>query len=309
MNYIKINRICPTTRIIRVMNLDLWINKLKGLFSISIDEEVKHDADISDEEELPTQNQSNIHISTNSDEESSSREVEILKGTTDIGYKMFSDNIELDSFTIPNHIDIINSYAFWNCKNLTSISIPHGVSKIGEGAFSGCVRLTSITLPDSILEIGYNSFWNCWKLASITLSNKLTEIKAGVLRNCYKLTYVNIPNSVTHIGKNAFNHCEKLSSIIIPNKVLCIDEFAFWSCESLVAITLSSSLEKIDTYAFGNCDALFEIHSKNKIPPSIKDNTFGKKNYIGCKLFVPVGAYKDYRQAMGWCEFKQIIEE
>ena len=58
-----------------------------------------------------------------------------------------------------------------------------------------------------------------------------------------------------------------------------------------------------------NFMSALKIHSKNKIPPTIKDNTFSKTNYIECKLFVPVGSYKDYRQAMGWCEFKQIIEE
>lgn len=130
-----------------------------------------------------------------------------------------------------------------------------------------------------------------------------------MLKNCSNLTSLTIPSKITRICKNAFNHCEKLSTIIIPNKVTCVEEFAFWGCESLVAITLSSSLEELGNFALGNCNSLIEIHSKNKIPPSVRDNTFSKKNCMECKLFVPVGSYKDYRQAMGWCEFKQIIEE
>lgn len=282
------------------MDLNSLINKLKDLFSISIDKEINLDVDISDEKEQPIQSQTIIP---------DGQPIEKSKDITDIGYKAFSHNTELDSFTIPNHVEIIHSYDFWNCTNLTSIFIHKGVCKIGEGSFSGCTKLTSVTLPDNIIGIGKNAFWNCWQLSSINLPKKLTEIQAGILRNCYNLTSIIIPDNITYIGQNAFKGCEKLSSIIIPDKVTFIDEFAFWGCRNLVTITLSSNLKKIETCAWGNCNALFEIHSKNKIPPTIKDNTFSKTNYIECKLFVPVGSYKDYRQAMGWCEFKQIIEE
>lgn len=112
------------------MDLNSLINKLKDLFSISIDKEINLDVDISDEKEQPIQNQTIIP-----DEQP----IEESKDITDIGYKTFSHNTELDSFTIPNHVEIIHSYAFWNCTNLTSIFIPKGVCKIGEGSFYDCI--------------------------------------------------------------------------------------------------------------------------------------------------------------------------
>ncbi|MEQ3218562.1 leucine-rich repeat domain-containing protein [Butyricimonas virosa] len=180
------------------MNLNSLINKLKDLFSISIDKEINLDVDISDEKEQPIQSQTIIP---------DGQPIEKSKDITDIGYKAFSHNTELDSFTIPNHVEIIHSYDFWNCTNLTSIFIHKGVCKIGEGSFSGCTKLTSVTLPDNIIGIGKNAFWNCWQLSSINLPKKLTEIQAGILRNCYNLTSIIIPDNITYIGQNAFSSC------------------------------------------------------------------------------------------------------
>lgn len=112
------------------MNLNSLINKLKDLFSISIDKEIDLDVDISDEKGQPIQGQTIIP---------NEQPIEESKDITDIGYKTFSNNTELNSFTIPKHVEIIHSYAFWNCTNLTSITIPNGVCKIGEDSFFPCI--------------------------------------------------------------------------------------------------------------------------------------------------------------------------
>jgi hypothetical protein len=52
------------------------------------------------------------------------------------------------SFTIPNSVTSIESYAFSGCTSLAGVTIPNSVTTIGDGAFSNCDKLTGITIPD-----------------------------------------------------------------------------------------------------------------------------------------------------------------
>ena len=73
----------------------------------------------------------------------------------------------LTSYTIPDSVTEIGSYAFQNCSSLTSVTIGSSVTTIGGSAFSYCSRLTSVTIPDSVTEIGSYAFQNCSSLTSI----------------------------------------------------------------------------------------------------------------------------------------------
>ena len=45
--------------------------------------------------------------------------------------------------------NVINSYSFWNCKNLTSVAIGESVTAISHSVFGNCDSLTEITFEDS----------------------------------------------------------------------------------------------------------------------------------------------------------------
>ena len=47
------------------------------------------------------------------------------------------------SYTIPNNVTSIGSWAFDYCTNLTSVTIPTSVTNIGDGAFNYCTSLIS----------------------------------------------------------------------------------------------------------------------------------------------------------------------
>ncbi len=116
---------------------------------------------------------------------------------------------------IPNDgsVTSIESYAFFNCSNLTSITIPDGVTSIGDYAFYNCVGLTSITIPDSVTSIGDGAFSGCSGLTSITIPDCVTSIGWDAFFGCSSLTSVTIPDSVTSISGRAFSGCSGLTSV------------------------------------------------------------------------------------------------
>ena len=173
------------------------------------------------------------------------------------------------SYTIPNSVTSIGSYAFSGCNNLTSITIPNSVTSIGSYAFSDCYNLTSITIPNSVTSIDYDAFYRCTNLTSITvdIENKSYSSENGILFNKDKTEIIRyspgkndssytIPNSVTNIGSYAFSDCYNLTSVTIPNSVTSIGGYAFSGCDNLTSITIPNSVTSIGIYAFRNCDNL-----------------------------------------------------
>ena len=208
------------------------------------------------------------------------------------------------TFTIPNSVTSIGSYAFYGCTALTSIEIPNSVTSIGSFAFYNCTALTSIEIPNSVTSIGYYAFYNCTSLESITLpfvgatlngtknvhfgyifgtssyqnnaSNVPSSLKTVVItggtsigewafHNCSNLTSIVIPNSVTTIGSNAFYYCTALTSITIPNSVTSIGDYAFSGCALLTSIEIGSGVTSIGYGAFSSCISLESIVIPNSV--------------------------------------------
>ena len=69
-----------------------------------------------------------------------------------------------EAYEVPQGIQQIKSYAFYDCSALTSIKLPDSVTSIGESAFYGCDSLTTIELPDSVTSIGDEAFVGCSNL-------------------------------------------------------------------------------------------------------------------------------------------------
>lgn len=95
-----------------------------------------------------------------------------------------------NTYTIPNSVTEINSYAFADCKNLTSVVFSNNLIRIDDNAFQRCTSLTSINLPESIRLTGYSAFGECTSLTSIT-----------------------IPANIETIGNYSFSGCTNLNSI------------------------------------------------------------------------------------------------
>ena len=107
----------------------------------------------------------------------------------------YSSNIE--SIIIPDSVESIKYWAFFNCKSLKSIIIPNSVKSIEYDAFEWCESLKSIEIPDSVENIGYYAFYGCKSLESIIISD-----------------------SVKSIGNNVFSSCESLKSLVFKGKTI-----------------------------------------------------------------------------------------
>ena len=99
------------------------------------------------------------------------------------------------SFTIPDSVTSIDSYAFRDCSSLASVTIPDGVTSIGEYAFNGCTSLTSVTIGDSVTSIGERAFYYCTSLTSVTFENPNGWWRSS--SSATSGTSVNVSNSAT----------------------------------------------------------------------------------------------------------------
>ena len=64
-----------------------------------------------------------------------------------------------DEIKLPDSVQVIEDYAFYECENLHHINIPDGMIKIGFDAFYKCIFYDDVIVPDSVVEIGDGAFF------------------------------------------------------------------------------------------------------------------------------------------------------
>ena len=165
--------------------------------------------------------------------------------------KLYLNGELVTDLVIPNTVDKINSYAFYNCTSLTSVEIGDSVTSIGSGVFCGCDSLTSVEIPNSVTSIGSSAFSNCTSLTSVEIGDSVTSIGYSAFENCTSLTNVEIPDSVTSIGSDAFYKCTSLTSVEIGDSVTSIGNYAFDSCTSLTSVHIDDIVSWCNI-SFGN---------------------------------------------------------
>lgn len=79
-------------------------------------------------------------------------------------YNYYGDIVIPESITycgVEYSVYLIQSYAFYYCRDLTSITIPSTVVLIGVCAFQECSSLTSVNIPNSVASIFHFAFYHC----------------------------------------------------------------------------------------------------------------------------------------------------
>lgn len=206
--------------------------------------------------------------------------------------------INLDSYSIPNGILIIDKWAFADCHSLTTINVPESVTRIGDSAFVGCTSLTSITIPERVTSISKSAFSRCMSLTTIIVPEGVTTIEEGAFSGCSSLASVTIPESITNINNGVFAGCSSLTTITIPDTVTGFGSSAFSGCSSLTNITIPESVTDIGYAAFSGCTSLTTI----TLPESV--TTIGNKAFDKC-ISLTVTVSKDSYAAQ-YCKDNQI---
>ena len=180
-------------------------------------------------------------------------EIIVPEGVTCIEDYQFA-NFNMKKVVLPNSLEEIYDYAFYNCKNLKEINIPSEVTYIGEYAFANTL-IKSIVLPNGVIEINNNTFEGCRNLISVTINGDITSIGEKAFSNCRLLFNINIPKSLASLGKYAFYNCENLETILLKEtSVTKFDEYLFGGCVNLTTITFPTGINSIASTTFEKCD-------------------------------------------------------
>lgn len=198
-------------------------------------------------------------------------------------------NSTIKSVTIPEGVEDIKKYAFYNCTALETVTLPSTIRYVREYAFSyntnaitsdgkaASSSLANINLKD-VEVIGAHAFANCTKLTSLDLStcyaigneaflgctglttvdiSKLRNSGSGVFKNCTNLTsYVTDSKGQTRLGEEMFYNSGLTTAAINSTQ---IPARAFANCAELKSIVVNGNVVTIGDYAFANNPKLESI--------------------------------------------------
>lgn len=183
----------------------------------------------------------------------SKKDVVIPEGVMEIHANAFY-RCNIESVTMPDSLEVIDTCAFQECKNLSTVKFGNGLTRICERAFSYCKNLKEIVLPDRLERMDSYAF-SYAGLESVTFGSGLNSLSNGVFANT-PMQKVHIPNTVTRIAHVVFG--EDIKSIIADNYIQDIESVA--SC---------INRRNADDFVIISCDG-----KKAYIPKNVKPSMF-----------------------------------
>ena len=174
-------------------------------------------------------------------------------GITFIGNSCFSEDYELLDVNIPNKVETIDQYAFYNNqKRNTPVVIPNTCKTIGPNAFHNNYVVPSVTFGNSVETIGSSAFAECHLIEAAVLPESITSLADRVFQNCDSLRTFTFPQNIKEVPGWLFEWCDGLTSVILADGTTSIGESAFNSCRKLTEINLTkqTSLTTLHHYAF-----------------------------------------------------------
>ncbi len=194
-----------------------------------------------------------------------------------------------DSYTIPETISKIGSYAFSGCTQIKELTcLATTPPTLGTDVFSGmnCAAVTLNVPQESLALYKAADQWKKFNFKGIInpdfqCGDNMTwafDEKTGTLTisgtgAMWDFLYdpqpweaflddiliIDIQEGVEALGEFAFNECEKATTITLPNSLSTIARGAFKFCEALQSIELPEFMYAINEQAFFGCKALKEI--------------------------------------------------
>ena len=188
--------------------------------------------------------------------------------------KIPSSNDKIKKVIIPEGVEEIQKYAFYNCSSLEEVVLPSTVKYIREFAFSLDSNLKSIGISDGngnaiegkldseAIVIGAQAFRRCEKLEKIDLSN-IYAIGERAFEGCRALKEANIRN-LRNTGMNVFQNCESLTTVYMNEEGHTKLSQAMFVNSGLTSVTVYEKTE-IPAYCFANCYDLKSVNIENSL--------------------------------------------
>lgn len=201
----------------------------------------------------------------------------------------------ITSVSIPNTVQTIGKYSFFNCPDLTSVTIPQSVKKIVGNPFLSSFDITSMKVAAG--NTVYDSRNNC---------NAIVETsKNTIISGCENTV---IPNDVIAIADSAFKG-HTLNTIFIPKQVKSIGVNAYEGYLT-TSITVESGNPIYDSRS--NCNAIIEtatntlvVGCKNTVIPNtvtaIGDFAFNDVYYSLTAMTIPGSVKSIGKRAFSCC--------
>lgn len=142
------------------------------------------------------------------------------------------------SVIIPEGIESIDPYLFYESHAFKTVVIPNTVKRIGEGAFSACGSLYSLTLPAGLRSLGAGCFLASSSLTAIIIPEGLETIEGHTFEFCSNLQEIALPKSLKTVKEQAFKNCTALEKFSYQNQDL-VAESAWTGCTALQTIVLT----------------------------------------------------------------------
>ena len=98
-------------------------------------------------------------------------------GIKTIETSAFENCSSLNSVVIPESVEVVGEWAFYDCQGLEELRLGSGVQRIEKGAFCNCRSLKSVDVPDSVEIVGKDAFSDCQGLEELRLGTGIKEIE------------------------------------------------------------------------------------------------------------------------------------
>lgn len=167
-------------------------------------------------------------------------------------------NDTITSVVIPEGVEEIQKYAFYQCTALRRVNLPTSCTKIYEYAFYNDTALQQINL-ENVVVIAARTFYNCESLLE-TDTAKANTIGEEAFAKCKNIRSADL-RELKRSGKNAFLDCIRLSTVLL-GKWTKLSEGIFTNTR-LTEVTVYSTY--VPDQAFKGCERLTKISFENEL--------------------------------------------
>lgn len=192
-------------------------------------------------------------------------------------------NNTVTSVVIPDGVEEVRKYAFYNCSALESVTLGKDCEKIFEYAFWNDYNLKNVNF-DNVRVISKYAFNKCINLDCQDIGgvnfDKLNVLGDYAFAGCKKLSEVNLAD-LRRSGEGSFMDCDLLTKVTFSpeiNTVLApkmfentsisaidiysveIPDYIFKGCTKLVTVNLKQPLTYVGVEAFSGCVRLKNVN-------------------------------------------------